>query len=474
MSLKIVSTFGDHTSLYPLAVKDCVNSLGMTAFSYDAGGKIEAKDRFIDEFGTQAIWLGGLPFFKWAFNKTAYKAANLNPNIDVRLVADKEQLEVASKYAKKYAKKLNDPNIVNSLTDASKQSKLFRNLFLSKFATATALTLGSFFTLVKVKQEYTKKQIEKEFWEKKAKEGFYKNDLAKSQAFKGFAQNATEKSAQSNGNKKSPSFKGISGFMQSFMLDPVKNLFIVDAGITSERLASSRTKSEFFESAIKEGSLLIFMYVAGRYVQKGIEKFSEKVFKKPIELHAEFLASDELKNSIKSGKINKDLDEFSKISGNNKAIYEFFYSEKNADNIIVQAAKKSGIIDTIKEQPKSESGFFKSLFTKKKDTGLVNPHQYIDAENMKELANNLSKVKESFKNSGESIEQFLKKSTNLKIGSVAANIGISCLFLGLIVPYTMLKYREKQNGNKEFHVQKQIQQNLENNFKARQNTIAKA
>ena len=460
MSLKIVSTFGDHTSLYPLAVKDCVNSLGMTAFSYDAGGKIEAKDRFIDEFGTQAIWLGGLPFFKWAFNKTAYKAAKLNPNIDMRLVADKEQFEVASKYAKEYSKKLNDKNIIDSLSAAGQKSGLFRNLFLSKFATATALTLASFFTLVKVKQEYTKKQIEKEFWEKKAKEGFYKNDLAKSQAFKGFAGENQVKSADSAHKKAAnPSFKGLGSFMQSFMFDPVKNLFIVDAGITGERLASSRTKSEFVEYAIKEGSLLLFMYVAGRYVQKGIEKFSEKVFKKPIELHAEFLSSDELKNSISSDKISKDLDAFSKIADNKKAVYEFFYSEKNSGNIIVQAAKKSGMISTLKD-------------ASKKDTGLINPHQYIDVKKMKELANNLAKVKDSFKNSGETLEQFLKKSTNLKIGSVAANIGISCLFLGLIVPYSMLKYREKQNGNKEFHVQKQIQQNLENNFKARQNTIA--
>ena len=72
---KVTSAFGDHSSLLPLFTKDVVNSAGMTAFSYDAGGKIEAKDRFIDEFGTQAIWLGGLPFFKWAFNKTAYKLA---------------------------------------------------------------------------------------------------------------------------------------------------------------------------------------------------------------------------------------------------------------------------------------------------------------------------------------------------------------------------------------------------------------
>ena len=75
---KITSTFGDHSSLLPLFTKDVVNSAGMTAFSYEAGGKIEGKDRFIDEFGTQGIWLGGLPFFKWMFNKTAYKIANIS------------------------------------------------------------------------------------------------------------------------------------------------------------------------------------------------------------------------------------------------------------------------------------------------------------------------------------------------------------------------------------------------------------
>ena len=44
----------------------------------------------------------------------------------------------------------------------------------------------------------------------------------------------------------------------------------------------------------------------------------------------------------------------------------------------------------------------------KKDTGLINPHQYIDAEKMKELANNLKKVSETYNKSGEGLEQFLK------------------------------------------------------------------
>lgn len=456
MSLRIISTFGDHTSLAPLFVKDVTNSLGMTAFSYDAGGKIEAKDRLIDEFGTQAIWIGGLPFFKWVLNKTAYKAAKLNPDVDIRLIRDKDQFEVASKYAKEYSNILKDKSLLSDLTTAGKNSKLFKNLFLGKFAAATALTLASFFTLVKIKQNYTKQQVEKEFWEKKAREGFFRNDLAKSTAFKGFLSN-NKSNVEAGNNKQNISFKGLPAaaqFLEGFMFDPVKNLFIVDAGITGERLASSRTKSEFYEYAIKEGSLLFLLYVAGRYVQKGIEKLSEKIFKKPIDLHAEFLASKELKDSIQTGKVNSDIKSFENAALNNKSIYEFMYAKQNADNIVVKAAKTSGILSTLKDK----TG---------KDTGLLNPHQYIDPEVMKKLSNDIKKVANSFNLSGEKLDDFLKKATRLKIASVAANIGVSCLFLGLIVPILMLKYREKQTGNKEFHVQREIQQNLENNFKAR-------
>ena len=68
---------------------------------------------------------------------------------------------------------------------------------------------------------------------------------------------------QENENKKNPSknvsFKGLGSALSSFMFDPVKNLFIVDAGITGERLVNSRTKTEFAETAIKEGSLLFFL-----------------------------------------------------------------------------------------------------------------------------------------------------------------------------------------------------------------------
>ena len=473
---KLTSTFGDHSSLAPLFAKDVVNSAGMTAFSYDAGGKIEAKDRFIDEFGTQAIWMGGLPFFKWAFNKTAYALAKINPEIDVRLLKNKEQLGVAQRYAKT----LQDKNISKTLVDVAKHTNKAQGLFLAKFTTATAMTLASFFTLVKVKQHYTKKEIEKQFWAKKSEQHFYNNNVAKSPAFKAFM----NKEEQQKANNKNIAFKGLGSTITSFMIDPVKNLFIVDSGITGERLIASRTKTEFAETAIKEGSLLFFLYVAGSYIQKGIEKVGEKLGK-PIGLHAEVLDSSYIKDSIASGKANSDVkavknltnavreaaDNYkaNKTSANKaalssakKALYEFIYDAKNQDNTVIKAAKHSGTIQTI-----VEGNWLQKLRGKAKNTHQIDPFKHISIDSFDDVADNISKLyKEASKH--KDLNKFLKSCRNMKIGSVAANMGITCLFLGLLVPYSMMMYREKhQNGKKEFHVQSEIERQLEQSFKGR-------
>lgn len=453
---KVTSTFGDHSSLLPLFTKDVVNSAGMTAFSYDAGGKIEAKDRFIDEFGTQAIWMGGLPGFKWVIDKSVYKLAKINPNIDVRLLKDKEQYAVAQKFAKT----LSDKTVSETLSNAASKSKLTQNLFLGKFAAATALTLASFFTLVKVKQNYTKKQIEKEFWAKKSEQHFYNNNVAKSPAFKAFAK---VNSINAPKVDKNVSFKGLASKLSGFMFDPVQNLLLVDVGITGERLANSRTKTEFAETAIKEGSLLFFLYVAGKYVQKGIEKVSEHVFNKPIDLHAEVLDSSYLKEAIKSGKVNEDVQAIKSLMNDKAKLYNFIYDAKNADNTVVKAAKHSGVIKTI-----INGSLLDKLTGKAVNTHVIDPHKYINPSEFEDVANYLKKLADKAPKGDDALNKFLKGCRNMKIGSVAANMGLTCLFLGVIVPYSMMKYREKQqNGNKGFHVQSEIERQLEQNFKGR-------
>ena len=453
---KIVSTFGDHTSLVPMLFKDAVNSTGMTAFAYDNGGKKEGKDKFIDEFGTMAIWIGGIPFFKGVVDKTLYKAAKLDPKADIRLIADKDQLSIAQKYAEK----LSDKSFSKSLTDAAKNKQFTKNMFYSRFVISTALTLGAFFALVQFRQNYTKKQVEKEFWANKAKEKAFKENIANSMAFKGFLpenQNSSKSSMslnKTNNNKKHLSFGSVTTALQGFMFDPVRNMLITEVGITGQRLGTARPGTEFAEYGIKEGGFLLFMYAIGRYVQSGMEKLSEKYFKRPIELHAQAIAAPELKEAMKSGKLLKDVEEFKAISGTNKGIYEFVYSDKNAGNTVIQAAKNSEIIKVVKDNP-----------------DVINPKQYINPETMKKLSNNLEKLSKSAVESGLSLDEFLKSTAKFKTGSVAANIGVSCLFLGVGIPLAMREYRKKKNGNKEFQVENDIRERLENNFKAQQTNI---
>ena len=117
LNAKIFSTLGNNNSLVPMAIKDIANSCGLTAGSYITGDKLEGKDRFIDEFGTQAIWLFGIPTYKKIIDYTLYKILKIDPKFDVRnLKADRKNLlQKSFEYA--------DESIKNSIKSACENTK---------------------------------------------------------------------------------------------------------------------------------------------------------------------------------------------------------------------------------------------------------------------------------------------------------------------------------------------------------------
>lgn len=150
----VYSTLGNNSSLIPLAIKDVANSCGLTAASYIAGDTVEGKDRFIDEFGTQAIWLGGIPTYKFLLDKLMFKPAKLDPNVDVRLFKNPEILKAAKEFAPTKA-------IKESIEYATSHQKLAKNLNIAKFAASTILTTLTYFGLTKFRHQYTENQIKK-------------------------------------------------------------------------------------------------------------------------------------------------------------------------------------------------------------------------------------------------------------------------------------------------------------------------
>lgn len=410
---KIFATLGNNSSLVPLGIKDISNSLGMTTGAYITGNNVEGKDRFIDEIGTFFIWLMGIPFFKGIIDKTVYKAAKFNPKVDVRILNNPEIFEKAKKHAL--------PGLKQSFERIEKNQKVFKGLSTAKFVASTILTLASYSALTNFRHKHTEKNIIDEFKKEEKR-----------------------KEALLNKNKKNPNFGMNLNVLNQFIFDPVKNTMIIDGGITAERMAESRNPQDVLGYTIKEGGFWAFMYFAGPAIQKYIEKKAAQN-NKPINLDIRVLQNQNFKKAIADKSIEKHLSDFS-VKCADAQIYESLFEK--GDNLIVQMAKKSGIIKTAKNSEKIDS------------------QHYIEIKDIKRIKENIECLNKEFKNSGKNIDDFFKEIVKLKRMSVIKNIGFSIAALGILVPGIMVAIRFLDKDNKEFQVKKEIHEKLrkENNI----------
>ena len=414
---KIYSILGNPKSLIPLGIKDVSGTVGITAASF-ATGKEEGQDRFIDEAGTEVIWLLGIPAAKKFIDLTAFKTAKLDPNFDIRNLHNKDILEKTKEYAPSDA-------VRDSIEKISKNQKLYKGLTIGKFAAAVIATIGAYFALANAKQKYTETNIAKNLLEEQKLALDYGQNIA------------MEKAKTIGTNKKSDnvSFKG--GF-ENFMLNPVANMYLLEGSITGSRLAKSRNKQELIGYAIKEGGFLAFMYVVGQQIQNVFEKITDKKYNKNIALDSRVIEDKTLADTFSSKSIEKSLAAFPK-NASDVEIYDFLY--KNPENEVVKRAKQSDIIKLYKKTDK------------------IDTRKYIDIKKVKGVNENLSKLYEQYKASGETAEVFFSKLKKLKRGSIIANIGTSVLALGVVIPAIMLGKR-LANGDTEFEVKNEVRQKL--------------
>ena len=425
---KIYSTLGNNSSLIPLGIKDVANSCGLTTASYLAGDKLEGKDRFIDEFGTQAIWLGGIPTYKYIIDKLLYKPLKYDPKVDVRIFKNKDILNAAQEFAP-------TPEIRQAIKKAAQNQSKAKGLTLLKFGLSTVLTALTYFGLTKFRHKYTENQIKKDYFAQNAQK-------VKNAAI--FGQNVQFSSAfndihNSNQQKSKVSF---TGGLQNFIFDPVKNLMLVDGVITGERLSHARNPQDFTGYVIKEGSFWMFMYGAGKWIAKGLEKHTEHKYNKSIDLDARIIESTELKEAFADGSLKKHIEVFKNIDKSDIEIYKYAVNPGN-DNIIIGFAKKSDIISVLKNSER------------------VDTRKFIDLSDLRGLADKLEKLTKQYESSGEDLDSFFKTLRKLKRSSVIKNMGACILALGVISPLIMLAVRKFGNDS-DYQVKKDIESKLMN------------
>ena len=434
----IYSKLGNSNSLVPMAIKDIANSVGLTAGSYITGDELEGKDRFLDEFGTQAIWLFGIPAYKKLLDFTLYKALKIDPNFDVRNFSKKRKklINKTINYA--------DSSIKESIINATKNPKFSKNLAMGKFVVSTALTILSYAGLTKYRHLQTKKAAQKEILKemqlenKDNKDKFLYTKPANKAAFNGLHQNKTQDQ---------PAF---TGGISEFMYNPVKNLMILDGSITAERLAESRNKQELAGYAIKEGSFWAFMYFASKPIQKFLENRAEKNNQKPvaIDLDARVIESEDLAKAFKDGSLAKSSEKVLKLNSYSNMLD---YIHNNPDDFVVKMAKMSDIIPTLKKATQADD---------------VDYRQFIDYDEFQGVASKLKKLSQKFENfkatdvKDKSIEAFLKNVKKAKRSSIILNIGACIGALGVLAPALMVAMRKFDKNNEGFQVKEDLKQEM--------------
>ena len=441
----IYSVLGNNSSLIPIGIKDVANSCGMTTASYIAGDTVEGKDRFFDEFGTMAIWLGGIPIYKYLLDNTMFKVAKVDPKVDVRILKDKNILQAAKELAP-------TEEIKKSIEKAANNPKLFKNMALAKFGLSTVLTMVSYFALTKFRHKYTENQIKKDF-------------LANQNSNK-YTGNVPFSSAFSDVHK--PKQASFTGGLQDFMFDPVKNLMIVDGVITGERFAHSRNPQDFMGYVIKEGAFWLFMYWAGQLISDAMEKHAEKKYNKSIDLDARVIEHQDLKEALKNGTLKQHIEAFKNADTSDADLYKYAVKH-HEDNLVAKMAKESDII-TMMKKPKYNIPIIGGILKEKTDK--VDTRAFIELGTdevdkfggLRGVCKKLEKLLNQYEHRkpDEDIDTFMRAVRKLKRASVLKNMGACIGALGVLAPALMLLLRQF-GDNSEYQVKKDVEAKLKAN-----------
>jgi len=320
-----------------MAVKDSADIIGRTTMAKDeGGGEHEARERFIEEAGTSVLWLGGIPFCQKLFDKTIFKKAGLNPDLNIKKIFQQGPQQLKEQELRNLTPKLH-----NHLTHSQLKTK-YKNYHVAKFLFSTLVPFSLLsFALPKLNQHISREIIlenakkENEIQKNKVKERIfnsdkqlnYRHELIKKKLYGNLssentiaAKNATiESDKRAKFLNNSPAYKmtfanapdfsknlGFTGIGKSLsclgdkllapaaasQISAVDNMLILDLGISGNRIAFvPRNEQERTETAVKEGGIIFFFFFASKMIKNGFEKLSNAM-KIPVDLDFKTLFSN--------------------------------------------------------------------------------------------------------------------------------------------------------------------------------------
>lgn len=403
----IISAIGNNNSIYPLLFRDCVievpSKIYIARKENLKESKVKANDatreKFIDEYATSAVWLGGIPLVEKLSDKFISKKG-FNSSINMKLLKEEEFQGI--KYNINKFKNL-APDAVKDLEKALNNPIKFEKLIAAKFIAATTIPICLMgFVLPKLNFALTS-SIKNKRTQKKNISGV--NPAPSILSF-------------SSGRKQEISF-GSNTISYIANLRTVDKMAITDGGLTVGRITTSRNKDEAYVNAFRMLGSMFLNFVAPKYIAKFLDKGANKLFNINVNLDPLIMGNKEFIEAIKNKRIELPK------SNSAKDLFEFI--DNNSQSIFCKFAQQNGIITYLKN-------------------GVRDPRKYVDIASLKKFKDEFETFVRVATNS-KNIEKFAQKAKFVKCTNILANVGISSFLLAVALPKAQYIFNKLVTGS---------------------------
>lgn len=401
----IISAIGNNSSVYPLIVRDCgIEVPAKILLTYNQNKKddkeiayLAARERFLDEYSSSAVWLGGIPLVGCLCNKLI-KAKGLNPDVNLKLFNEEKDIQGIDYNIKKF--KDLAPDAVKDLIKAKENKKLYEKLLAGKFIASTAipiLTMG--FILPKIIFASSAKKIEKLRQENQSKKT--KNPINFTQKDRFYKSNTT-------------SFTG-SWLTKAANFSSQDKMAVTDGGYAIGRISTARNKNETIDLSFKMAGMMLLNYVAPKWIEKLLNKITG------VELDPKILADKEFLSQIQNNTLQLPK------SDNAKDLLEFVDDTKNSKTLFVKYANEFEKIKML-------------------DNGIRDPREYVNIKNLAKFRNDIEKFSQKA-TTQKNIKSFIKKAKIAKSANIISNVTISSFLLAYALPKAQFAFRKLVTGS---------------------------
>lgn len=410
--INVISAIGNNNSIAPLLVRDCglevPSKIAMTYYQNRSDkyiAHLAAREKFVDEYSTSAVWLGGVPLIgeiaNWCIKKLGY-----NPDINSKLLKE-EELQGLQKNIEKFRDKA--PEAVAEMEKVAQNVSKYKKALAGKFLAQTIIPISLIgWVIPKAVFAWTAST--------KAKR---QQDMQQTQdTF--IAQNKTnEKIANA------PSFKGVNiGSLAD--LSNLEKLIITDTGYAIGRVSTARKRNEAYDLAVRMAGMLYLNYKFPKQFEKVLNAASEKLLETNMDLDVKLLADKEFLKAIETDTLILPK------SNNAKDLLEFV--DNNPNSLFTKYANQYEKIKMLNENTRD-------------------PRAYVDFKvlgKFRDSIENFSKMAKSQNvlEASQQVNQFAKKAKAVKCATILTNILTTSSLLALGLPKFQFIIRELITGSK--------------------------